>query len=180
MKLWRRGGGGFRKTLAIRDLRSQSDVASSREAWGPSFDYHLGTPWTIREPASTLVTEDGRFASTVVSALRDADPFRRMHRLFTIAAGLDRGQLAEAMAESSPSTDRSRLQPILLGRWLDVDPSTAFEWVRGLSTGLHRDSLLKGRVLLPENQVPWLNRKRRNLNGLRFCWIRSTIDRRDS
>ncbi len=133
------------ETAALRDLHSQAGVASSRKAGGPSSDYHLGTASTTRKPASNLVNEEGGLAQTVVKALRDADPYRRMHRLFAIAAGLDAGQLAEAMAfaESSPSTDRDRLQPILLGRWLDLDPSTAFEWVRGLSPGPHRDSLLK-------------------------------------
>lgn len=116
-------------TAAPRDAAEASDEQQREEA--------------RREGAAPATDAD--IASSILSAVRARDYFRRRHDIYAVGQQLDRDTILTAMEATQhfPESDRENARYPLLARWLELDATAAYEWVNAVPKQSQRTDLMR-------------------------------------
>ncbi|HZJ14675.1 MAG TPA: hypothetical protein VFD27_06480, partial [Chthoniobacteraceae bacterium] len=98
---------------------------------------------TERTAEATLANAD--ISGQILAAVRVRDYFRRRHDIYAVGQQLDRDTIRAAMEATQQFSDseRENAQYPLLARWLELDPTAAYEWVAALPKQGRRSELMR-------------------------------------
>jgi hypothetical protein len=112
------------------EARPEGSMRIASELARPPLDQSVSREASSSNPSMDLESE-------IRAAIHEPDLHRRNHRVFELVSSLDAENAVRALeiASKLPAVHQDAIQPIIIGRWLELDPSAALAWVAAIPPG---------------------------------------------